>query len=318
MVHIPGGEFLMGSDTDYPEERPAHLRRVEGFHIDRTPVTNAQFAQFVRETGYVTTAELAPDPADYPGADPALLVAGSLRFTPPSAPVPLDDFRRWWNYIPGATWRRPQSSDARYDDDHPVVHVSHHDATAYARWAGLALPTEAEWEYAAHGGTSGTRFQWGDEFAPGGHVLANTWHGEFPWQNLDPRGHTRTSPVGSYPANGFGLVDTVGNVWEWTDSPATASHRPPVDGTVTCAEANPAPASCCSPGGTNGGGAGVAGTSGTDRPGGGPGTLVRKVIKGGSHLCAPNYCRRYRPAARQAEDADSSTSHLGFRCIRRT
>ncbi len=309
MVHVPGGEFVMGSDADYPEERPAHLRRVEGFHIDRTPVTNAQFAQFVRETGYVTTAETAPDPADYPGADPALLVAGSLRFTPPPGPVPLDDYRRWWNYVPGASWRRPQLDDAPAVDDHPVVHVSHHDATAYARWAGLDLPTEAEWEYAAHGGAGGTRFQWGDEFAPGGRAMANTWHGEFPWQNLDPDGHQRTSPVGAYPANEFGLVDTIGNVWEWTDSPATASHHAAVVGTTTTtatpsgtrAATGGAPASCCSPGGSAA-----------------PGAQPRKVIKGGSHLCAANYCRRYRPAARQAEDVDSATSHLGFRCIRRT
>lgn len=325
MVYLPGGEFVMGSDRDYPEERPAHLRRVEGFHIDRTPVTNAQFARFVRETGYVTTAELAPDPADYPGADPDLLVAGSLRFTPPPGPVPLDDFRRWWAYVPGASWRRPQGDGAPAIDDHPVVHLSHHDAKAYARWAGLDLPTEAEWEYAAHGGLRGTRFAWGDQFAPDGRTMANTWHGEFPWQNLDPDGHQRTSPVGSYPANGFGLYDMIGNVWEWTDSPATPSHhaaavaasplaapRSPLLGdpsgrtTTTPASSGPeaatggAPASCCSPGATPT-----------------PGVQPRKVIKGGSHLCAANYCRRYRPAARQAEDVDSATSHLGFRCVRR-
>ena len=297
MVYLPGGEFVMGSDLAYPEERPAHARRVEGFHIDRSPVTNAQFAEFVRDTGYITTAETAPDPADYPGADPALVVAGSLLFGPPEHRVPLDDFRRWWNYVPGTSWRHPQSADAAAVDDHPVVHISHRDATAYAEWAGLVLPTEAEWEFAACGGRGETLYQWGDEFAPDGRVMANTWHGEFPWQNLDPHGHTRTSPVGSYPANGFGLVDMIGNVWEWTDSPATASHHDaatvPGPGPVT------GPASCCSPGGAT------------------PGVHARKVIKGGSHLCAPNYCRRYRPAARQGEDVDSSTSHLGFRCIRR-
>lgn len=297
MVYLTGGQFVMGSDLDYPEERPAHARRVGGFHIDRAPVTTAQFAEFVRETGYVTTAETAPDPADYPDADPDLLVAGSLVFTPPPHWVPLHDFRHWWAYTPGTTWRRPQNDGAPAHDDHPVVHVSLHDARAYAQWAGLELPTEAEWEYAARGGSGGTGFAWGDEFSPGGRVMANTWHGEFPWQNLDPHGHTRTSPVGSYPANGFELIDMIGNVWEWTDSPATASHHQAADGPAT----RPGSPSCCSP---------------SSAPA--PGIQPRRVIKGGSHLCAANYCRRYRPAARQGEDADSSTFHLGFRCIRRT
>ncbi len=298
MVAIPGGEFVMGSDRNYPEERPAHTRRIEGFRIDRTPVTNAQFAEFVRETGHVTTAEIPPDPADYPGADPTLLVAGSLQFTPPAQPVPLDDFRRWWNYVPGTTWRHPQNDGAPAHPDHPVVHVSHADAHAYAHWAGLELPTEAEWEYAARGGADGTRFQWGDELSPGGRVMANTWHGEFPRQNLDPHGHARTSPVGKYPANGYGLLDTIGNVWEWTDSPATDSHH--AAARQAGPTATPGAGSCCNPG------------TSTSRS-----SHTRKVIKGGSHLCAPNYCRRYRPAARQAEDVDSSTSHLGFRCVQR-
>lgn len=295
MVRVPGGEFIMGSERDYPEERPAHRRQVDGFWIDRTPVTNAEFAAFVEATGYVTTAEQPPNPADYPGADPSLLVAGSLVFTPPARRVPLDDFRRWWSYVPDAQWRCPQGSGTAALPDHPVVHVSHYDALAYATWAGKDLPTEAEWEYAARGGGGPTHYAWGKELAPGGVAQANTWVGEFPWRNDGPHRDTRTSPVGSYPVNGYGLADMIGNVWEWSASAATASHLVD-DGRQA--------SSCCAPGGAS--------------PGGGGAGHPRKIIKGGSHLCAPNYCRRYRPAARQPEDAETSTSHLGFRCIRRS
>lgn len=296
MVPVPAGRFTMGSDHDYPEEAPAHQRDVDGFWMDRTPVTNAQFAAFVAATGHVTTAELSPDPADYPGADPALLVAGSLVFTPSPGPVRLDDARRWWCYVPGIDWRRPQGEGSTALPDHPVVHVSYRDAQAFARWAGKDLPTEAEWEYAARGGGPATRYQWGDELVPDGRLMANTWQGEFPWRSDDPDGFVRTSPVGSYPPNGFGLVDTIGNVWEWTASPATPRHL----GENAGPHGDAATAQCCGAGAPTG-----------------RGPIPQKIIKGGSHLCAPDYCRRYRPAARQPEDVDSSTSHLGFRCVLR-
>ncbi|QQO46779.1 formylglycine-generating enzyme family protein [Paracoccus sp. MC1862] len=279
---IPGGSFLMGSDDFYPEERPVRRVTVAGFRIDRTPVTNAAFARFVAATGHVTLAERAPDLADYPGADPALLVPGSLVFRPPPGPVPLDDPRLWWAYVPGACWHRPEGpgSGLAGREDHPVVHVAHADAAAYAAWAGKALPTETEWEYAARGGFDGAAYAWGDDPAPGGRWQANIWQGAFPWQDLALDGFPRTSPVGAFPPNGYGLFDMIGNVWEWT---ADAFRLPGAR-------------SCCTPDG------------GATGPG---------VVKGGSHLCAPNHCRRYRPAARQPQAADSSTSHIGFRCLRR-
>jgi formylglycine-generating enzyme required for sulfatase activity len=264
----------MGDDRFYPEERPVRDVEVEPFRIDARAVTVAEFARFVGETGHVTVAERPPDPADYPGADPDLLVPGSLVFHRTDGPVDLRDVRNWWSYVPGASWR-----DGR--DDHPVTHVAYEDAAAYAAWAGKELPTEAEWERAARGGLEGAVFAWGDEELPAGRPMANTWQGEFPWQNLLVDGHEGTSPVGSFPPNGYGLYDMTGNVWEWTADP--------FDGAAT---ARP----CCAP-----------------DPG--AGHIPRRVIKGGSHLCAPNYCLRYRPAARQAESVDSSTSHIGFRCV---
>lgn len=286
MVEVPSGTVTIGSDGDYPEERPAHRRRVAGFAVDVAPVTVADFAEFVDATGHVTTAERAPDPARYPGADPALLVAGSLVFAPPSGPVPLDDFRRWWSYVPGASWRAPGGPGTVAVDDHPVVHVSYDDAVAFADWAGVGLPTEEQWEYAARAGGS-TSFPWGETLEPGGIRMANTWQGRFPWEDVDPDGFRRTSPVGSFPPNAWGLYDMIGNVWEWTRSDATGSH-----GGLASADGP-----CCAP------------SSGSDADG-------TKVIKGGSHLCSPDYCRRYRPAARQFEETQSSTSHLGFRCVR--
>ncbi|GAA4676235.1 formylglycine-generating enzyme family protein [Gordonia humi] len=283
-IEIPAGDAQIGSDHDYPEERPAHRRRVEGFWMDVGPVTVAEFARFVDYTGYVTTAERQPDPGRYPGADPDLLVPGSLVFSPPPAPVPLDDVRRWWSYVPDASWRSPGGPGTSAEPDHPVVHVSFHDATAYAEWVDGALPSEEQWEHAARAGGA-SHYAWGGVLEPGGVRLANTWHGHFPWEDTDSDGYRRTSPVGAYPPNPWGLYDMIGNVWEWTRSVATPSHDAAVAGRVT---------SCCSPGGA------------------GP---VSKVIKGGSHLCSPDYCRRYRPAARQFEEVESSTSHLGFRCI---
>jgi formylglycine-generating enzyme required for sulfatase activity len=280
MRRLPGGSFRMGDERFYPEERPVREVSVDGFWIDEAPVTVAQFRRFVKQTGYVTVAERPLDPADYPDADPALLKPGSLVFRGSRGPVDLSDSSNWWEYVPGASWERPEGpgSDTYSRARHPVVHVAAEDAEAYAQWAGKALPTEAEWEYAARGGLDGARFAWGDEIeAP---LLANFWQGEFPWQNLLEDGWAGTSPVGSFPRNGYGLVDMTGNVWEWT-----------TDAFETPTVASP----CCSPGQTE--------------------RFPRRVIKGGSHLCAPNYCLRFRPAARQGETIDTSTSHIGFRCI---
>jgi len=285
MTRIPGGSFLMGSNDFYREERPPRRESVRGFWIDAYPVTNAAFRRFIEATGYVTLCERPPDAADYPDADPALLVPGSLVFRRPPGPVSLRDNRVWWEYVPGADWRHPEGPGSTTDDrdDHPVVHVAFEDAAAYAAWAGKELPSEAEWEYAARGGRDGAIYAWGDEFAPDGRLMANTWQGRFPWENLELDGHAGTSPVDTFPANGYGLHDMIGNVWEWTASPFTPA---PVAGTKT---------SCCGPSE--------------------PAAAERRVVKGGSHLCAPNYCLRYRPAARQGEAIDTSTCHIGFRCV---
>jgi formylglycine-generating enzyme len=290
MTWIPGGTFLMGSADFYPEERPVHRATVGGFWIDTGPVTVAEYRLFAEATGHVTVAEQAPDPADYPDAEPTLLVPGSLVFRRARGPVDLRDFRNWWAYRPGADWRHPggPGTSCRDCDQHPVTHVAYQDAAAYAAWAGKELPTEAEWEYAARGGLDRAIYAWGDEFAPGGRLMANTWQGQFPWQNLRTDGYEGTSPVGSFPANGYGLYDMTGNVWEWTCDHFFTRHVPV------------AGARCCGP----------------HRPHLAPPERQQlKVIKGGSHLCAPNYCLRYRPAARQSEAIDTSTCHLGFRCV---
>lgn len=287
MVRIVGGEFTMGSDAFYREERPARRVTAPDFWIDAHPVTSAQFAAFVDATGYITLAERQPDPALYPDADPALLCPGSLVFTQPASRVGLGDYRQWWAYVPGASWRHPQGPQSTLEglDEHPVVHVTFEDASAYASWAGKSLPSEVEWEYAARGGLDGAAYPWGDEFAPEGRQMANTWQGQFPWQNTALDGYERTSPVGSFPANGYGLYDVAGNVWEWTAT--RYGSAPGVEETK----------SCCIP---------ASGVSVQD---------VRHVVKGGSHLCAPSYCLRYRPAARQGQTLDTSTSHIGFRCV---
>ncbi len=284
MIRIDSGSFSMGSEEFYPEERPVRTVSVEGFWIDEHPVTAAAFRRFVRETGYVTVAERPLDAADYPDADPELLVPGSLVFKKTPGPVPLSDVRSWWSYVPGALWKKPGGPGTTINgrDRHPVVQVAYEDAEAYAAWAGKALPTEAEWEFAARGGLDGARFAWGDEEYPEGNPQANTWQGKFPWLNSKLDGHEGTSPVCSYPPNGYGLYDMCGNVWEWTTDAFTHSH-----------DVKP----CCAP---------------PTFPGE---RFPRKVIKGGSHLCAPSYCLRYRPAARQGETVDTSTSHIGFRCV---
>ena len=304
MVWVPGGTFLMGSDDFYPEERPVHAVTVEGFWMDEHQVTVAEFRRFVKATGHVTVAERAPDAADYPGADPADLVPGSLVFHRTPGPVPLDDYRNWWSWVPGAQWRHPEGpgSDIVGRDRHPVTHVAWADVEAYAAWAGKELPTEAEWERAARGGLEGKVYTWGDEFAPKGRMMANTWQGEFPWQNLALDRYEGTAPVRSFPPNGFGLHDMAGNVWEWTADFYTRRHA---------AEMRHA---CCGPSEprhdpriTDAVGSRDLGQPGEAFP--------RRVVKGGSHLCAPNYCLRYRPAARQAQTVETSMAHLGFRCI---
>jgi formylglycine-generating enzyme required for sulfatase activity len=300
MSWIPGGTFLMGSDEFYPEERPVHPVSVDGFWMDQHPVTVADFRRFVKATGYVTVAERPLDPADFPGADPAMLVPGALVFHRTRGPVNLSDFHNWWAYVPGASWRRPEGPGSTIvgRDRHPVTQVAFEDAEAYAAWAGKSLPTEAEWEFAARGALEGARFVWGDEFAPKGRMLANTWQGEFPWQNTLDDGFEGTSPVRSFPPNGYGLYDMAGNVWEWTDDFFTSRHSDPV-AHACCAPHNPRTSS-------------PEGSFGVGQPGE---NIPRRVMKGGSHLCAPNYCLRYRPAARQAETVDTSTGHIGFRCM---
>lgn len=293
----------MGSNDFYPEERPAHRVAVSGFWMDEHPVTNAEFRRFIKATGYVTVGQRPLDPAAYPDADPELLVPGSLVFHQTPHPVPLHDYRQWWAYVPGACWEHPEGpgSSLHGRERHPVVHICYEDAEAYARWAGKAIPTEAEWEFAARGGLEGAIFTWGDEFAPGGRLMANTWQGEFPWQNLVSDGYERTSPVRQFPPNGYGLFDMAGNVWEWTSDFFTPHH--PDEATCDCCLPHNPRVDVADPGL-------FAGQPGANIP--------RRVIKGGSHLCAPNYCLRYRPAARQGETVETSTSHIGFRCIVRT
>ena len=299
MVFVPGGTFRMGSDEHYPEEAPAHDVTVNGFWMMRHTVTNAEFARFVEATGYVTLAERPADPADYPGADPSKLVPSSVMFRKPKGPVSLRDPYNWWTYVAGADWRHPRGpgSTIRALGNHPVVHVAYEDAEAYAKWAGQALPTEAEWEFAARGGLDGAEFCWGSEYMPSGKPMANTWQGDFPWQNLVEDGYEWTAPVGAFPPNGYGLFDMAGNVWEWTTDWYQDHGRIK---RACCTIDNPR---------------GAADPEQSFDPRTPNVRIPRKVMKGGSYLCAPNYCRRYRPAARMAQAVDTSTCHLGFRCI---
>jgi formylglycine-generating enzyme required for sulfatase activity len=301
MTFIEGGTFTMGSERFYPVEWPLRRVRVDPFWIDATPVTNAEFAAFVAATGYRTTAESAPDPRDYSGIDPQLLQPASLVFDPPNGLSNPRDITSWWSFRPGAQWRHPEGLGSTIEDrgDHPVVHVSHSDAKAYASWAGKRLATEAEWELAARGGHDGWDFAWGDELAPAGQMLANFWQGQFPATNQALDGYERTSPVGSFPANDFGLVDMIGNVWEWTSDWFT-SHKP-LD--------KRKPGACCVLTNPRGGRKAESFDPMTPQV-----RIGRKVLKGGSFLCAENYCQRYRPAARQPQTIDTSPSHIGFRC----
>jgi len=300
MRWISGGGFRMGADQSYPEEAPAHAVRVSGFWMDEYTVTNAQFAEFVSATGYRTVAERPLDPALYPGAEPALLKPGSAVFFMPTGRVDMRDVRSRWVYVPGANWRHPEGAASTVEgrEREPVVHVAFDDAAAYAAWAGKALPTEAEWEFAARGGLDEAIFCWGNEFTPGGRYMANTWQGRFPFQDLGADGFVGRAAVGSFPSNGYGLYDMAGNVWQWTSDWYSDRHPPEAE------------APCCVPRNPRGG----AEAFSYDRSQ--PDIRIpRKVIKGGSYLCAPNYCRRYRPAARHPQMIDSSTCHIGFRCV---
>jgi formylglycine-generating enzyme len=305
MIHIAGGTFLMGSDRFYPEETPVRQVRVDDFLIDEVPVTNRRFAAFVAATGYVTMAEQVPDPADYPGMLPGMDRAGSLVFHKTATPVDTRDPLQWWHFVFGACWHHPLGQESDLDAldlwDHPVVQVSYADAQAYADWAGKALPTEAEWEYAARGGADGLDYAWGDELAPEGAMLANYWQGLFPFANQCLDGWERTSPVRAFPANGYGLHDMIGNTWEWTADWWTDRHRP---------ARKARPTACCTVDNPRGGN--LRGSLDPAQP---DIRIGRKVLKGGSHLCAENYCQRYRPAARHPEMIDSATSHIGIRCV---
>ena len=298
MKWVPGGRFQMGSDRFYADEAPVRSATVDGLWMDETPVTNAQFAAFVSATGHVTLAERAPDPKDYPGLLPQFAKPGSMVFTPPDHPVNLRGPPVWWSFVLGADWRHPVGAQSSIEglERHPAVHVAFADALAFADWAGKSLPSEAEWEYAARGGLDGLDYAWGDEFEPGGVSMAKIWRGAFPWRNEAPVGLERTAPVRSYPPNPFGLYDLIGNVWEWTRDdyqlPGVASG----------------PSCCSAEKGLN---------SLSLDPAGLGDPIARKVSKGGSHLCAPDYCQRYRPAARWAHPVDSTTTHLGFRCVLR-
>jgi formylglycine-generating enzyme required for sulfatase activity len=284
LVELPAGSFRMGTTSFYPEEAPEHTATVDAFAVERHPVTNAQYAEFVADTGHVTVAEQPLDPALYPGVAAEDLLPGALVFRPTAGPVDLRDWRQWWDWAPGACWRHPFGPDSDVAElaDHPVVQLAYTDAAAYATWAGRRLPTEAEWEYAARGGGT-TTYAWGDEVAPGGRLMANTWQGRFPYRNDGALGWVGTSPVGAFPPNGFGLLDMIGNVWEWTTTRFSAHHLGAANG-------------CCP-------------------PAQGPDPTINQTLKGGSHLCAPEYCHRYRPAARSSQSQDSATTHIGFRCV---
>lgn len=315
MVRIPGGEFLMGSEEPgaFANEKPVHRVRVDAFYLDKTPVTNSQFAEFVAETGYITIAERELDweeirtqlPPGTPRPPPEVLVPGSLVFRPTRGPVDLRRMDQWWHWTPGASWRHPEGPGSGIKDrmDHPVVQVAWEDAHAYAAWAGKRLPTEAEWEFAARGGLEGKRFAWGNDERPDGQIRVNRWHGTFPFHNTVEDGFAGTSPVGSFPPNGYGLYDMGGNVWNWcmdvyhADAFVSRVHE---DG---C---------CLNPQGPS--------PEERERPLAGdpsPPTVsgaLRRVTKGGSFLCHPDYCESYRPAARRGTPPDTGTSHIGFRC----
>jgi formylglycine-generating enzyme required for sulfatase activity len=296
MVWVPGGTFWMGcDDCEMPDTQPVHLVAVDGYWMDRTPVTNYQFAQFVKSTGYLTIAERKPDPKDYPGVDPAKLVAGSAVFSPPASDVALDDITQWWKYVPGASWKTPEGPGTSIQgrEEHPVVHIAWEDAVAYAKWAGKRLPTEAEFEFAARGGLDSSPYAWGDDLKPGGKWSANIWQGRFPSNNLVEDGYERTSPVTAFPANGFGLYDVGGNVWQW----CADWYRPDYFATLAAngVARNPQ---------------GPPDSYDPQEPG-----AKKRVQKGGSFLCSDRYCSRYLVGSRGKGAVDSGGSNTGFRCV---
>jgi sulfatase modifying factor 1 len=308
MVWIPGGEFSMGAEDPrhdahggpdpMTDARPIHRVRVDGFWMDRTEVTNAQFARFVRATGYLTVAERTPRAEDFPGAPPQNLVAGSIVFAAPSRPVPLDSHFRWWSYVPAASWRHPlgAGSDLQGRDRYPVVHVAYADAEAYAKWTGKRLPTEAEFEFAARGGLTGRRYAWGDELTPEGRFLANTFQGDFPNADVARDGHAGLSATASFPPNRYGLYDIVGNVWEWCSDWYRPDYYAALAGSGSVARNPRGPDDSFDP----------------SEPG-----VAKRVQRGGSFLCSEQYCARYLVGSRGRGEPSSGANHLGFRCVRR-
>ena len=299
MTWIPGGQFWMGAQEDQmPDAKPWHRVYVDGYWMDKTEVTNEQFARFVKATRYVTVAERKPRQEDFPNAPPDKLVAGSVVFSPPDHPVPLDNHFRWWNYVSGANWRHPEgpNSDIKGRMNHPVVHIAYEDAVAYCNWAGKRLPTEAEFEFASRGGLDGKRYVWGDEFMPGGGKhMANTFQGHFPDTNTGEDGYRATAPVGSFPSNGYGLFDMAGNVWEWTSDWYRADYYHTLAASGDLAINPKGPTDSFDPSE--------------------PGTRKR-VHRGGSFLCTDQYCARYIAGGRGKGEVDTGTNHLGFRCVR--
>ncbi|MGA8576362.1 MAG: formylglycine-generating enzyme family protein [Candidatus Cybelea sp.] len=292
LVRIEPGIFRMGSDRFYPEEGPLREVRVDGFSIAPHTVTNAEYSKFVRQTGYVTVAERAPSSDDFPEAPPENLVPGSVVFHMTAGPVDLGDFSQWWSWVPGASWKHPYGPGSSIDSkpDHPVVHVAYEDAETYARWAGKRLPTEAEWEFAARGGLDGRDFVWGDEMEPDGRPAANTWRGDFPWRSTAKHG-PGTMTGGRFAPNAYGLYDMAGNVWEWT-SDWFVSDRGAIESPCCAGDTRERSYDPCQP----------------------EIRIPRKVLKGGSFLCSPSYCLRFRPAARSPQMIDTGMSHIGFRC----
>jgi sulfatase modifying factor 1 len=306
MVWIPGGEFSMGAQ-DAPDmnavgmqatrdSRPIHRVYVDGFFMDKTDVTNAQFAAFVKATGYVTIAEKTPTAEEFPGAPPENLYAGSVVFSPPNHAVSLNDHFQWWKYVKGANWRHPTGSNSsiKGKENFPVVQVAYADAEAYANWAHKRLPTEAEWEFAARGGISGKPYVWGEKFKPNGKWMANTFQGEFPYKDTGADGFAGLAPVAQYAANPYGLYDMAGNVWQWTSDWYRPDYYYQLADAGGVARNPKGPDTPFDPGEPN------------DR---------KKVHRGGSFLCTDQYCSRYMVGTRGKGEISTGTSHLGFRCV---
>jgi formylglycine-generating enzyme required for sulfatase activity len=303
MVFVEGSSFMMGSDKFYPEEKPVHKVKVDGFYMDKFPVTNRAFRDFVLATGYVTVAERPLNPAEFPTVPVENLVPGSMVFRKRTEAVDLKDYANWWQWIKGANWKHPQNPDSTIDglDYHPVVHIAYEDGDAYAKWAGKELPTEAEWEFAARGGLDGMDFTWGNEDTQLTKPMAHTWQGEFPYRNLIAGKYEGTSPVGSFDPNGYGLFDMAGNVWKWTSDWYVPHLDESASKVKTCCTASVNPR--------------ITSPELSYDPMQPQFKIPRKVVKGGSHICAPNYCLRYRAAARQPQMIDTGMTHKGFRCV---